>query len=1304
MKKKVAKIVLIALFAAVSFISYEFDLSWADTGTETEQNIIENAADNVEKEMEFLFIESIELESPGTQNIAVAWDKDMSNITEFTLVYSDSNGKTYTLRESNRTEKSVLFTKEFSSSETGSYKIMGMKYLIEDIEEEQYLDFKDIEVKAEFSIVDKQDDKAAEALEENVATTSTDTKKTTTEVTALLSTANTRAAARNGGNVVVVIDPGHGGSDPGACRNGLREKDLTLKISKYLRDELKEYSGVDVYMTRDTDKALETSPNTELENRVNYAASRNADVLVSIHINAGGGKGAEVWTPNENYNSEIYKEGQKISQDILNELVALGLTNRGVKESYSKDNTTYPDGSLADYYGIIRRSKLAGFTGIIVEHAFIDNASDAAFLKSESNLKKLGVADATGIAEYFGLYKEANVNFNEGTYSINSMSENVRLSVENGSMTNGTAVKVIDKTTEINSSQRFEIIKSGGSEYKILAEHSGRAITVQGASAAEGLFVQQTAWKGNNAQKWQIIDPEDGSNGYYIKSSLGTYLTISSDGKSVVTTNKENAHKWTFEYSESRTVADGIYGIANKTNSRMMLDISGASMADGGNVQMYTGNSTLAQQFDIRYAGNGYYKITTVHSNKSFDVAGGSTETGANIWQYSVNDTEAQLWKFIDAGNGYCYIRSKLGTAIAPISATIKNSTDVEMTSLTGRENQKWMLEDMSRAISDGNYLILSDKDTLRAMTNKNSNVQINVYENIEEQKYNISYISEGYYKITNNKTGKVLEVAGSRKDVEANLREGIWNSGNNQLWKILHTGNNKYCIKSKLGTFVDVSSGSMAENNNIWMYSYNGTEAQKWVLDSSRTNQPVQPIEDGTYVLRSALRSDRVIDISGGSLVDSANVQLYGDNNSSAQRFEVVYVGNGYYKIVNEKSGKSLDVSGGSARPEANLWQYTLNGTDAQLWKFIDAGKGYYYIKSSKGTVIDVASGGLKNGTNIWMYTLNGTDAQKWKPAKTEYSPIDEGTYTFKSGLKSDRAIMIGNATPLKGANIQLGRMTHDANQKFKVEKIDDQYGYYKIELADTGLYLDVENGSVSSGANLQLNTASESAGQLWKFIDAGNGYYYIKSKLGTTIDVTSGDPSIGTNIQLYAMNGTEAQQWALVGNELTPIIGDADITSSRLAAYYDSKHKKYPYSGNSDAPDINAFTRIYIEECKTEGVRADVAFCQAMKETGWLQFGGDVKASQYNFAGLGATGNGNPGNSFKDIRTGIRAHIQHLKAYACEDDLVNVCVDTRFSYVQRGIAPYVEWLGQKENPWGKGWATGKNYGVSIVEMIKEL
>ena len=122
-----------------------------------------------------------------------------------------------------------------------------------------------------------------------------------------------------------------------------------------------------------------------------------------------------------------------------------------------------------------------------------------------------------------------------------------------------------------------------------------------------------------------------------------------------------------------------------------------------------------------------------------------------------------------------------------------------------------------------------------------------------------------------------------------------------------------------------------------------------------------------------------------------------------------------------------------------------------------------------------------------------------------------------------------------------------------------------------------------------------------------------------------------------------------------------------------------------------------MYYDECKAEGVKVEVAFCQAMKETGFLRFGGDVSITQYNFAGIGATGNGNPGNSFASVRQGIRAQVQHLKAYASTEGLNNVCVDPRFQYVSRGCAPYVEWLGKHENPFGAGWATGKNYGYSI-------
>ena len=102
-------------------------------------------------------------------------------------------------------------------------------------------------------------------------------------------------------------------------------------------------------------------------------------------------------------------------------------------------------------------------------------------------------------------------------------------------------------------------------------------------------------------------------------------------------------------------------------------------------------------------------------------------------------------------------------------------------------------------------------------------------------------------------------------------------------------------------------------------------------------------------------------------------------------------------------------------------------------------------------------------------------------------------------------------------------------------------------------------------------------------------------------------------------------------------------------------------------------------------------------MKETGFLRYGGIVNINQYNFAGIGASGAGATSASFSSVREGIRAQVQHLKAYASKDNLNNTCVDPRYSLVNKGTAPYVEWLGINENPYGCGWATAINYGYSI-------
>ena len=171
-------------------------------------------------------------------------------------------------------------------------------------------------------------------------------------------------------------------------------------------------------------------------------------------------------------------------------------------------------------------------------------------------------------------------------------------------------------------------------------------------------------------------------------------------------------------------------------------------------------------------------------------------------------------------------------------------------------------------------------------------------------------------------------------------------------------------------------------------------------------------------------------------------------------------------------------------------------------------------------------------------------------------------------------------------------------------------------------------------------------------------------------------------------------------------PIMGMSSIRPYQMAAYFERNGSPYPAEALAagGAPDISAFAQIFYEEAVKEGVRPEVAFAQTMKETGWLQYGGDADISQYNFAGLGTTGGGVPGNQYPDVRTGVRAQIQHLKAYATDEALAGDCVDERYAYVTKGSAPYVEWLGQKENPQGFGWATGENYGYDIVEMIHAM
>ena len=180
----------------------------------------------------------------------------------------------------------------------------------------------------------------------------------------------------------IVIDAGHGGDDPGASGNGIVEKDLTLKISDYMYDKFKSL-GIPVTMTRTTDETLDP---TERVNRIFNAYGNSSDVIVvSNHINAGGGDGAEV----------IYalRNNNKLADSVLE---ALGSAGQNMRKAYQR---RLPSDTSKDYYFIHRNT--GNTQPIIVEYGFLDSTGDDVS-QLKNNWEELTDAVVSAVVNYIG--------------------------------------------------------------------------------------------------------------------------------------------------------------------------------------------------------------------------------------------------------------------------------------------------------------------------------------------------------------------------------------------------------------------------------------------------------------------------------------------------------------------------------------------------------------------------------------------------------------------------------------------------------------------------------------------------------------------------------------------------------------------------------------------------------------------------------------------------------------------------------------------------------------------------------------
>lgn len=400
--------------------------------------------------LNYLVLDNAYIAVGGTQNVVANIGNEDLAISGGRLLYHRvSDGAAYEMAATEIDGNGLRFSETFADeSRTGEYALDTIIY--EKDSQEYQINLSDAGMDVRFGVnTEVETNPDAEVVDE--ATTDVDMDvvsfdengNQTSEDSIADAIANQKAEAaesgisrsRYNGNIVVVLDPGHDASQGGTRGNGVAEEEVNFKIAEYCKEELEQYQGVTVYMTRNTRACpfgLGSNKGDAAicnEKRVEYAKSVGANVYVSLHNNAADSSSASgvlIFYPNQNYNPSLSQEGGALASQILNQLTALGLRNRGTTVRTCLDHVPqyqYADGSQADYYAVIRNCKKAGIPAIIVEHAFITSPSDVSnFLSTDEKLKSLGVADATGIAQYYGLKKETPVDYSavfDATYYAN---------------------------------------------------------------------------------------------------------------------------------------------------------------------------------------------------------------------------------------------------------------------------------------------------------------------------------------------------------------------------------------------------------------------------------------------------------------------------------------------------------------------------------------------------------------------------------------------------------------------------------------------------------------------------------------------------------------------------------------------------------------------------------------------------------------------------------------------------------------------------------------------------------------------
>lgn len=623
--------------------------------------------------------------------------------------------------------------------------------------------------------------------------------------------------------------------------------------------------------------------------------------------------------------------------------------------------------------------------------------------------------------------------------------------------------------------QKF-VIKKNGDYYEIMSAINEKyVLDANGGIFKNSVNIQLWGRNQGNAQKWVIKEASDGyyniisyNTNYYIDSCGG----IAKNGTNIHLWSSNNALAQKFRFEKftdiKKTIDGGVYTISLANNDDMVIDIYSGKFSNLTNIELYERNNGKAQLFYIDYIDNGYYVIKSYYdTNYVLDVEGSKRNNETNVELYNYGKSNNQYWVLKETTDGYYNIISKCNyLALDVYGGKASSGTNIQTYELHNSPGQKFKFNEVDKYqfkdLDNGFYFINTIKDSKKVLDinsgimEENRNIAIYDLQYNLNQKWYIEYLDDGYYKILSNKDSNY-----SLQQNNDNIDIGIYKEADNQKWEIIKCSGGYY-LKSKIGEYITLDSGNTSNNINIETSDFLGEKKQKFNFIKTANGVSQKVLPDGIYRISSALDNSMLLDVDGSNKNNGTKIKLWKTHGGTNQKFKITYLNNGYYSIKTLLDlEKVLDVEKSSISNGANVSIYSNNNTINQQWIIKDAGDGYYNIISNcGGNYLDVAGSSTQNGTKVLLWESTGNKNQKFRFINSSKDTIVIDVSSHQGKIDWDKV----NKSGIYGVILRIGSWTNE-DRRFseylsEVKRLGIPYGIYLFSCAssDNGINKEIE------------------------------------------------------------------------------------------------------------------------------------------------------------------------------------------------------------------------------------------------------